>query len=95
MVLRLSPPRTALGASAEAWSYGRHLMKGAIQLLRLQEKLGGMWILEHPKSSRSWWLPEVVALMGDARSTVLWIRSDDGEWSPAVKPTRLTSNSDI
>eukprot|EP00974_Lingulodinium_polyedra_P016055 1557835-Lingulodinium_polyedra.AAC.1 len=46
-------------------------MRSAIELIRCLDASGVPWILEHPASSKAWFLPEIESLLGRGHVTMV------------------------
>ena len=79
-------------------------MKVTMDLIKLQERLGGAWLLEHPNGSSAWKLGMVKEHLAKATTgTVVFdmcqmgllTQGPGGRMLPAKKPTKVASNSDV
>ena len=67
----LSPPCTAFsqasnmngGPTPEALAEGIELFRFAIEMAVLQNRLGGVYVLENPQTSKAWQLPDIADLV--------------------------------
>ena len=72
----------------EKLDIGNACMKAAIELISFFHKLGIPWILEHPASSKAWYLPELRSFLG--RAYVYEVTCDFCQYGTAWrKRTRL------
>ena len=67
---------------------GNKCMRAALRRIRIFERHRIPWILEHPQSARSWWLPQLIAL--ERRPHIEKIVLDQCQYgTPWRKPTAL------
>ena len=102
--ITLSPPCTALsslqelsgGPTKEAWDEAVLLCTVAIDLCVLQHRLGGVFVLENPRTSKGWDLKHMMELLKvdgllrvncDMCAHGLTSWSSEGVEGPAKKPT--------
>jgi len=107
-VLVLSPPCTMfsilqnLNLAMDPVEYAKavKLFETAIELCELQASLGGVYVLEHPLTSRAWKLPKAVALLGRDSTCVVnthmcahgMVATDAHGMGLVYKPTKVVTN---
>ena len=52
---------------------GNRCMRAALQLIRIFEKHKVPWILEHPRTARSWWLPQLQRIASLAHVSTVYL----------------------